>query len=413
MSRLRALPERYGRVTLILLLAILALGFGLRAYRVVEPLATPGDDAHAYYALSKALYTEGSYGGPEFDDASDWSPGAPLLYAAAFYATGGAREGTARIVELLLGMAAIVVVFLLGTADRLRRRRDWSPPSRSPSTRPSSTPPAPSTASRWRSSPCRPRSSPSSGPAERERLRAWLLPGLLFGVTAMARPEYLLVGAAFVVLAAIRVGRARGLAAGPRRRGAACSSGWRSRSCPGRSATSSSSTAPCRSRPAAARPSTSAPTCRPTANTSGSRRCWSSATSTAASTPDSEALEAVDPTPLFNRVADRYPDLPRDQALGKIGKEDFSKYFGEDPVGYLAMTARKVGRMWSSGVGEAMSIDRRPGRPGADRGPRAWPASRCSPGGAGGGSWSRWRRRSCSSPPSAPPRWRPRGATRC
>src|SRR3954470_9655948 len=112
---LRGLPERHGRKTLLLLAAILLLGFALRAYRVVEPLATPGDDAHAYYALSKALYTEGSYGGPEFDDASDWSPGAPLLYAASFYATGGAREGTARIVELLLGLAAIVVVYLLGT----------------------------------------------------------------------------------------------------------------------------------------------------------------------------------------------------------------------------------------------------------------------------------------------------------
>ena len=28
--------------------------------------------------------------------------------------------------------------------------------------------------------------------------------------------------------------------------------------------------------------------------------------------PDSEALEEVDPTPLFDRVAARYPDLPRD-----------------------------------------------------------------------------------------------------
>ena len=43
-----------------------------------------------------------------------------------------------------------------------------------------------------------------------ERLRAWLVPGLLFGLTAMFRPEYLLVAAAFVVLAAIRVGAARG-----------------------------------------------------------------------------------------------------------------------------------------------------------------------------------------------------------
>src|ERR1044072_6220363 len=109
----RGLPERHGRTTLILLAAILVLGFGLRAYRVVEPLGTPGDDARAYYALSKSLYEEGTYGGPTFRDASDWSPAAPLLYAAAFYATGGASEGTARIVELQLGLAGVVVVYLL------------------------------------------------------------------------------------------------------------------------------------------------------------------------------------------------------------------------------------------------------------------------------------------------------------
>jgi hypothetical protein len=70
--------------------------------------------------------------------------------------------------------------------------------------------------------------------------------------------------------------------------------------------------------------------------------------------PFSQALSEVNPTPLFNRVAARYPELPRDSALGKIGKQNFSKYFGEDPLGYLAMTARKAGRIWSSGVGEAM-----------------------------------------------------------
>jgi hypothetical protein len=72
--------------------------------------------------------------------------------------------------------------------------------------------------------------------------------------------------------------------------------------------------------------------------------------------PHSRALEEVNPTPLFDRVAEeRYPDLPRDQALGRVGKENFSKYFDEDPFGYAAMTVRKVWRMWSSGVGEAMS----------------------------------------------------------
>jgi hypothetical protein len=73
--------------------------------------------------------------------------------------------------------------------------------------------------------------------------------------------------------------------------------------------------------------------------------------------PGSEALDAVDPTPLFDRVAARhgYPELPRDEALGKAGRENFDTYVGEDPLGYAAMTARKVWRMWSAGIGEAMS----------------------------------------------------------
>jgi hypothetical protein len=70
--------------------------------------------------------------------------------------------------------------------------------------------------------------------------------------------------------------------------------------------------------------------------------------------PHSRALEEVNPTPLFDRVANRYRDLPRDQALGKIGKQNFSKFFGEDPIEYLAMTARKTWRMWTAGIGEAM-----------------------------------------------------------
>ena len=77
--------------------------------------------------------------------------------------------------------------------------------------------------------------------------------------------------------------------------------------------------------------------------------------------PDSTELEEVDPVPLFDRVAREYkaendlPDLDRDAALGRLGKENFSKYFGENPVGYVGMSFRKIGRMWSSGVGEAMS----------------------------------------------------------
>ena len=210
---LRGLPERHGRKTLIALAAILVLGFGLRAYRVVEPLPTPGDDAHAYYALAKSLYTEGSFGGPTFEDPSDWSPGAPLLYAASFYATAGAREGTARIVELLLGLATIVVVYLLGRRIACRPAGLLAafavavyPPFIHSVGALYSEPPAMFTlpaavlAFLWA----------SDGLGEGPSRARWLLPGLLFGLTALIRPEYFLVGIAFAVLALIRISRARG-----------------------------------------------------------------------------------------------------------------------------------------------------------------------------------------------------------
>ena len=45
---------------------------------------------------------------------SDWSPGAPWLYAGLFVVTGGPREGTIRILEALMGVGTILVVFFLG-----------------------------------------------------------------------------------------------------------------------------------------------------------------------------------------------------------------------------------------------------------------------------------------------------------
>jgi 4-amino-4-deoxy-L-arabinose transferase-like glycosyltransferase len=362
---IRALPERYGKRTLVVLGLVVALGLGLRAYAVVDPAAEPADDSRAYFGLAKALYEEGSFGGPEFRDSSDWSPGAPLLYAASFYATGGAREGTARIVEALLGTAAILVVFAL--AERLVRAGGGPsgprlagaagllaafavavyPPFIHSTTELMSEPPAILTlpaavlAFLWAS--------------ERERLAAWLVPGLLFGLTAMFRPEYLLVGAAFAVLAALRLLGARGWR--PALAGAAVFLAalvvlivpWTVRNY--------------------------VVLDRVVPISTGGGKALYVGTFLPADgeyqrvkavlvkrylgrdlEPGSAALDRVDPTPLFDRVASRYyPELTRDAALGKIGKENFSTFFGEDPLGYAAMTARKVGRMWSSGVGEAMS----------------------------------------------------------
>jgi 4-amino-4-deoxy-L-arabinose transferase-like glycosyltransferase len=349
----RGLPERHGRTTLLLLVAILVLGFGLRAYRVVEPLPTPGDDARAYYALSKALYEEQSFGGPAFEDSSDWSPGAPLLYAASFYATGGAREGTARIVELLLGLGAIVVAYLLG------KRINCRPTGLLAAFAVAVYPPFIHSTGALFSEPPAIFTLPAAVLAflwagERERLRAWLLPGFLFGLTALIRPEYLLVGIAFAVLALVRAGRERG---------------WK----PGLAGASllvAALLVPIV--PWTVRNQVTLDRTVPV-STGGGKALYVGTFLPADGEyqrvkailvrrylhrdldPHSQALEEVNPTPLFDRVAERYPELPRDEALGKIGKKNFSHYLGEDPAGYAAMTARKTWRMWSAGIGEAMS----------------------------------------------------------
>jgi hypothetical protein len=371
----RALPERHGRKTLVLLALILALGFGLRAYRVVEPLASPGDDAHAYYDLSKSLYEEGTYGSPEFGDASDWSPGAPLLYAASFYATGGAREGTARIVELLLGLATIVVVYLLG-------RRVWSAPAGLIAALGVAVYPPfiHSTGALYSEPPAMLtlplaillflRAQPpllSLGPEETEMDRASLprsgasisyyaLSGFCFGLTSLIRPEYLVVAVAFVGIAAIRLWQAGDWRPGPKLAGAVTLAvaivipiiPWTVHNI--------------------------VTLDRPVPISTGGGKALYVGTLLPADgeyqqakallvkrylgrdlEPGSEALDEVEPTRLFDHVAERYPDLPRDEALGKIGKENFRDYIDEDPSGYAAMTVRKVWRMWSGGVGEAMS----------------------------------------------------------
>jgi 4-amino-4-deoxy-L-arabinose transferase-like glycosyltransferase len=382
----RSLPQRHGKTTLILLAAILVLGFGLRAYRVAEPLGTPGDDAHAYYALSKSLYEEGAYGGPTFRDASDWSPGAPLLYAASFYATSGPREGTARIVELLLGLAAIVVVYLLGRRINCRPAgliaafcvAVYPPFTHSTGALYSEPPaiftlPAAILAFLWAAdlgaissraggvaagvphSGGRAKRVRAHGGGRRDRTRAlkWLIPGLLFGLTALIRPEYLVVGIAFVALVAVRVGRERGWRPG----GAAAALLAAGLLLPIVPWAIHNQVVLDRTVPI---------------STGGGKALYVGTFLPADGEyqrvkamlvrrylhrdlpPHSEALEKIDPTPLFDRVAARYPELPRDSALGKIGKQNLSKYFGEDPFGYLAMTVRKVWRMWSAGIGEAM-----------------------------------------------------------
>lgn len=365
----RALPRRYGKRTLIALAVIALLGLVVRAYVVVNPVDHPGDDSRAYYALSKALYEEQSFGGSEFNDSSDWSPGAPFLYSAAFYATGGAREGTARIVEALLGVATILVVFALGwrLGGRAHGRRAGLfaafavavyPPFLHTTGIVMSEPPAMLTlpaavlAFLWASD--RQGATDHPAPGKWGQLWPWLVPGVLLGLTAMFRPEYLFVGAVLVVLAGLRAGLGRG---------------WR----PGLAGAAVLLIAlilPIV--PWTVRNLVVLDKVVPI-STGGGKALYVGTYLPGDGEyqrvkailaeryvgrelePGSPELDAVDPTRLFDQVAEQHRDLPRDEALGKIGKENLEKYFSEDPLGYTAMTVRKAWRMWSSGVGEAMS----------------------------------------------------------
>jgi 4-amino-4-deoxy-L-arabinose transferase-like glycosyltransferase len=60
-------------------------------------------------------------------------------------------------------------------------------------------------------------------------------------------------------------------------------------------------------------------------------------------------LKAQPMTPLLDRVARRYPDLPRDKALARIGKENLRTYLSEQPLAYVRMSAAKFWNIFERG----------------------------------------------------------------
>lgn len=355
-ERWRGFAEREGRRTLIILAVIVAVGFGLRMDKVVNPTADPGDDALAYRALAEALYEEQSFGGENFESASDWSPGAPLLYAGAYYATGGVRDGVGRGVEAVLGTLAIIVVFLL------TRRISCRPAGLVAAAGIAIYPPFIYSTGALLSEPPAFFFLPAAVLAflwadERESPWAWALPGALFGITALIRPEYLVVGVAFAILAIVRVWvRAGGGRA------------WR--------APLASSGAFLAALVVVLIPWTIhnyvvldrfVPL-----STGGGKAIFVGSNLPADGDyqrvkaqlvekyqgrelePGSEELDDVDPVPLFDMEAERYPELSRDAALGKIGSDQMWDYIADQPLDYAAMMARKTGRLWGTGFGPQM-----------------------------------------------------------
>lgn len=399
--------SRYGRRTLIALAVIAAAGFMVRATFVVFPDRTPGDDALAYRALAESLYKEGSYGGPGFRTPSDWSPGAPLIYAGSYFLTGGVRDGVARGVEALFGTGTILVAFFLTasvTGPGIRRRRGADPaasqradePRERPGDRPGPSRPS-SVADRGD-----PKQNGSPGPAASlaiapllaaalvafyppfatatgslmseppaeftlpaailaffwadrgSGLWPWLLPGFLFGLTILIRPEYMAIAALFAIFLLLRHGATRTWG-----RGAAV-------------ALIFGAAALVPVVPWTVHNYVTLDRLVPVTTGSGKalftgtyrpgdgeyqrvKAALLKAQTGRSLEPGSPQLDRVDPVPLFNRMAERYPDLERDAALGRIGRENLERYLKDDPAGYLGMTVRKAWRMWGSASGGFLS----------------------------------------------------------
>ena len=363
-SRIRAwisgLAARHGRTTLIILGLIVLLALGLRVARASDEIAAPGPDSDAYSALASHLYKTGEYGTPGMENESDWSPGAVLTYTAVYVATGGVREEAARYLVALVGAALVLVAYAL--ARRLARAGGVDeriaglvaagavaiyPAFVYDAGRLMSEPFAELAlagfvlAFLWASDPGR---SPW----------AYAAPGVLLGLTALFRPEYLPFSILFAALAAWWAWRGRGRSL----RGALL--------------------------PAVALLAAFAVVVLPwtirnaieldrfvPVSTGGGKALFIGTylpgdgdhfgtkralfyQQNPGSDLSPDEVNLLSMQPILDEVAAERPDLDRDAALGAIGKENLGDALTEQPGDLAAMMGRKVWRMWRSGSGPGM-----------------------------------------------------------
>jgi 4-amino-4-deoxy-L-arabinose transferase-like glycosyltransferase len=344
--RARTLPDRFGgRLVFAALLGVLAVALVLRVIAAANGVEfRHGSDADMYERLAARLYEEGAFGVPGSGNPYDFAPGAPYFAAAVYTLVGQVSPVAARIGMALAGTLAVLVVFLIGR----RLAGPWAgvagaalaavyPPAIFYTGLVMGEPLAMLTASGailaflWAADDGR---SPW----------VWAVPGALFGLTAYVRPEYLPLTALFALLAlavvAWRRGMARGLAAGAllALAFAAVIAPW----------TVHVSSAEGRFVPV---------------STGGGKALFIGTYLPGDGIHEGvkqhllheirggppipeERLRRIPMNPLLDRVADRYPDLPRDEALQKVGRMNLVHYSTHEPFDFAWMMIGKIGHIW-------------------------------------------------------------------
>ncbi len=382
-----------GRIGLAALLAILAVGLGLRVGYAWDGRA-PVYDAAAYAAIAANLERgEGfTVGSGATQPSSNYSPGLPLFVAGLYELTGGAHERSARLALALVGTLAVLFTYLIGR--RLARSAD--PPHLGEVDRRSvvagmlgaaavaiypalleyggmlmSEPLAATLLSGavlamlWagdarRGDPARGScrggrgalragSSSTPLPPRHPRVR-WLLPGVLLGALALVRPEYLMValllGALVFASGAAEnwrgsLGRAAILLAGV----VVVVAPWTIRN-----AVALDRFVPI--------------------STGGGQVLFAGTYLPSDGDPERVGEEVVAHNPaifapgdaqrlrleqiLARLAADRHPNLETDQALARMGREQLWDDVSEEPLEYAGFVATKVGRIWSHGPRDVM-----------------------------------------------------------
>ena len=330
---------------LIALAVIVVIGLALRVDSALEPLdVRPGTDSAVYASVAEQLYEHQRFALPGASSPYDWSPGAPLFYASIYYATGGVHPGAVRLAVALLGALTIVLVFLLG------RRLAGPIAGLVAAALFAIYPVTIFFTGKLMSEPLATLTLTGAvlsffWAGDRGRhWAAWAVPGVLLGLTAFARPEYLAFVAVFAPLALIRGWRTdgwkRGLVAG--------------------GVLALAFALPIV--PWTVHVSNNVGRFVPISTGGGKalfigtylpgnglhldvKRELLRQFEGRENIPASE-LSRISMTPLLNRVASKYPDLERDAALQRIGRENAEHYLTDQPLDFAGMVVGKMWHMW-------------------------------------------------------------------
>lgn len=353
-----------GRAGLAALVAILLLGFGLRFGEAWDG-RPPVYDAAAYAAIAANLDRGDGFtvGAGATQPSSNYSPGLPLFVAGIYKVTGGVHERLARLVLALIGTLSVLLTYLLGR--RLARSSPFPPYGKGKATSAVATGLIAAGAVAVYPALLEYQGMLMSEPLAATLLAGavlamlwardggawarWILPGALLGALALVRPEYLGVT---VLLAALVF--AGGLLGSPRPRWAAALA----------AAAALLLAALVVIAPWTARNAEALGRFVPI-STGGGQVLFAGTYLPSDGNPERVGTEVIERHPelfgpnavqrlrleqiLARLAADRYPDLETDQALAKMGREQFWDDLGDQPLEYAGFLAKKVWRLWGHG----------------------------------------------------------------